>query len=275
MNIKEPRAMAVERYKMLNRSRALLKAQQESWADFLSKPAIGHISAKGRFSFRSSPEVAAEIEAFQNLVESHTHSRDLWMATGGMEEIGDGIRKMRRNMRSAEEYAPIAKHKQETKMYGSHALDRSFPTSQTSLSIHGSGSFDVENPHMVYGRKLHVYVPASWHHSVGSRGLGMVKAGSGYRFIINAKEQTVPWVAEEGLRAYRVHALRVHSRKPSAEDAWVVVTADTNATWENALVDTSERTIKIPHGYNTSLRKAVALVRNRTFNKLENMLDAI
>ena len=44
----------------------------------------------------------------------------------------------------------------------------------------------------------------------------------------------------------RVHALRVQSRKPSAEDAWVVVTADTNATWENALVDTSERKIKIP-----------------------------
>ena len=28
-------------------------------------------------------------------------------------------------------------------------------------------------------------------------------------------------------------------------------------------------------GYNVSLRKAVALVRNRTFSKLENMLDAI
>ena len=52
MNIKEPRAMAVERYKMLNRSRALLKAQQESWHGFLSKSAIGHISDKGRFSFR-------------------------------------------------------------------------------------------------------------------------------------------------------------------------------------------------------------------------------
>lgn len=275
MNIKEPRAMAVERYKMLNRSRALLKAQQESWSGFLSKPAIGHISDKGRFSFRASPEISAEIEAFQNLVESHTHGRDLWMATGSLEEIGDGIRKMRRNMRSVEAYAPIAKHKQETKMYGSHALDRSFPKSQTSLSIHGSGSFEVENPHMVYGRKLHVYVPASWHYSVGSRGLGMVKAGSGYRFIINASDAPVPWVAEEGLRAYRVHALRVERGKPSAEDAWVVVTADTNATWENALVDTAERTIKIPHGYNVSLRKAVALVRNRTFNKLENMLDAI
>lgn len=275
MNIKEPRIMAVEQYKMLNRSRALLKAQQESWSDFLSKPAIGHISEKGRFSFRSTPEVTAEIEAFQKLVETHTHSRDLWMATGGLEEVGDAIRKIRSNMRSVAEYAPLAKHKQETRMYGSHALDRSFPTSQTSLSIHGSGSFDIENPHATYGRKLHVYVPASWHYSVGSRGLGMVKAGSGYRFIINASDAPVPWVAEEGLRAYRVHALRVQSGKPSAEDAWVVVTADTNATWENALVDTSERTIKIPHGYNVSLRKAVALVRNRTFNKLEEMLDAI
>tara|TARA_E500000318_G_scaffold110968_2_gene127882 strand:+ start:1200 stop:2027 length:828 start_codon:yes stop_codon:yes gene_type:complete len=275
MNIKEPRIMAVEQYKMLNRSRALLKAQQESWSDFLSKPAIGHISENGRFSFRSTPEVFAEIEAFQKLSETNTHSRNLWMATGGLEEIGDAIRKMRSNMRSVAEYAPLAKHKQETRMYGSHALDRSFPTSQTNLSIRGSGSFDIENPHATYGRKLHVYVPASWHYSVGSRGLGMIKAGSGYRFIMNGFEADVPWVAEEGLKAYRVHALRVHSGNASAEDGWVVVTADTNATWENALVDTSERTIRIPHGYNTSLRKAVALVRNRTFSKLENMLDAI
>ena len=50
--------MAVERYKMLNRSRALLKAQQVvAW--LLSKSAIGLISDKGRFSFRASPEISA------------------------------------------------------------------------------------------------------------------------------------------------------------------------------------------------------------------------
>ena len=257
---------------MLNRSRAFLKAQQESWHGFLSKSAIGHISDKGRFSFRASPEISAEIEAFQNLVESCTHGRDLWMAIAAWKRSATASARCAATCVAWKRMRLSPSTRMKPRCMDD--VDRSSPHCE-SLSIHGTGSFDVENPHTVYGRKLHVYVAASWYHSVGNRGLGMIKAGSGYRFIISAKEETPPWVAEEGLRAYRVHALRVQSRKPSAEDAWVVVTADTNATWENALVDTSERKIKIPHGYNVSLRKAVALVRNRTFSKLENMLDAI
>ena len=77
---------------------------------------------------------------------------------------------------------------------------------------------------------------------------------------------------EGSLRAYRVTPCAfVH--KPSAEDAGCRHRRHQH-TWENALVDTSGAN-QDPHGYNVSLRKAVALVRNRTFNKLENMLDAV
>ena len=201
----------VERHNLLQKVRVLLSAEKEAWRTFLSSEAIGHITSEGRYSMRADKEILDELDAFQNKINHLMTGRDLWMATGKLDETS----------------------------------------------------------------RLHVNVPVSWFKNVGRLGLGLIKAGQGYRFIMNASEETVPWVAEEGFRAYRVHAVKVRGKKASAEDAWVVVTDHTNSTWETPLVDLTSRKVAIPHGYNTSLRKAVALVRNRTFNRLEEMLDAI
>ena len=266
----------VERHNLLQKVRVLLSAEKEAWRTFLSSEAIGHITSEGRYSMRADKEILDELDAFQNKINHLMTGRDLWMATGKLEETADTIRRLRRMARSVEDYAPIAKHKREAQTYSTHALNRAFPTIGTAAHVYGSGSLDVDGPHSVYETsRMHVNVPVSWFKNVGRLGLGLIKAGQGYRFIMNASEETVPWVAEEGFRAYRVHAVKVRGKKASAEDAWVVVTDHTNSTWETPLVDLTSRKVAIPHGYNTSLRKAVSLVRNRTFNRLEEMLDAI
>ena len=266
----------VERYKLLQKVRALLSAEKNAWREFLSIEAIGHITSEGRYSMRADKYILDQLDAFQKEIGHLMAGRDLWMATGKLEETADTIRKLRRMARSVEGYAPIAKYKREAQTYSTHALNRAFPTIGTASHVYGSGSLDVDGPHSIYETsRLHVNVPVSWFKNVGRLGLGLIKAGQGYRFIMNASEETVPWVAEEGFRAYRVHAVKVRGKKASAEDAWVVVTDHTNSTWETPLVDLTSRKVAIPHGYNTSLRKAVALVRNRTFNRLEEMLDAI
>ena len=268
-------AYTQEMHKHLEFLRAEIEDTAKRWSPYMDRTTAGKMAGDGRYSY-SHRHVTEELD--ERLSQLCGGSKDSFWAIGHhLDSMGDAIKKIR-NIRRGHptdvQYEPLRKHRDKTEAVFANAISRCFPRAATRIR-NGQPHAETENPGKKYSARHYVSVPISWYRSVGTKGIAMVKAGDGIRCVIYARQNNVDWVTDEKMVCFNVTTFSIKHNKSTVEDGWLVVHEDTLLSEFEPLMDWGERTVAKPHAYNVNLRKAVSLLKSRTFNRLVDMLDDI
>jgi hypothetical protein len=262
-------------HKHLEFLRAEIDDTAKRWSPYMDRATAGKMAGDGRYSY-SHRHVTDEMEEL--LSGLCGGSKDSFWAIGHhLDSMGDAIKKIRNIRRghpSDVEYEPMREHREKSATMFDYISGRCFPRANIKARTGGVHA-ETENPGNKYSARHYVSVGIGWYRSVGSKGIGMIRAGDGIRCVLYARQNDVGWVADEKMVCFNVTTLSIKHNKSTVEDGWLVVHEDTLLSEHDPLMYYGDRTVAKPHAYNANLRKAVSLLKSRTFNRLVDMLDDI
>ena len=134
------------------------------------------------------------------------------------------------------------------------ALETTFPSMRWAVVPSKQLSFEYKN--RFYGDNT-VSVRITWDRKVKQNNIEVVKAGDGFRFIMDANEVELRRLNEEGIRAYKVQALKVKHKQGEIEEGWVLA------------YDYDD---KIISAFHAELGRAESLINRRIKDTIEKIL---
>jgi hypothetical protein len=115
----------------------------------------------------------------------------------------------------------IDKAMEATELYASTELKSAFP----SMSWYVTSSLNSgvsANKQRSYTSDIDVHLPVTWSKKIYDKGIALVKAGDGMRFIMNSQERKLSRVNDDGIRAWSVVSMKVKGKQPYMENGWVM-----------------------------------------------------
>jgi len=108
-----------------------------------------------------------------------------------------------------------------TELYASTELKRAFPSMfwYVTSSLSGGVSANLQKSYM---SDVDVHLPATWAKKIYDKGIALVRAGDGMRFIMNSQERKLSRINDDGIRVWSVVAMKVKGKKPDIEAGWVM-----------------------------------------------------
>jgi len=209
MNASDRRLEEVVRY---NRLCHLKKASDNMKDTFGFTGSFSKEAAKGR------QYAMTEYKEYRQMVEDYGDDT-AYSAVNTYSKICHSISYHRRMLR---EYTACGVLEDAAKMslqYAAAALTMTFPSMNWSCSTGSELSFTRKTTY--YGDHT-VGIKITWHRKVKEKNIEMVKAGDGWRFIMDATEVKMPRLNDEGYVAYKVDALKVKSKQAEIEEGWVL-----------------------------------------------------
>ena len=178
------------------------------------------------------------------------------------------IRKIRLERREVEPYRPMARHEKDSRRAASATLDSAFPRSRFNLWIRGEDEnhddINVTTDGSDYWTRNDVTVSQAWSKTVYERGIPIINASNGLRFIMSAKQEDVRGVTE-ATTVYRVKAFGIKNKRAFREDGWLMVHG--NSTQMQPVWDFTESEKKYAqnnvHAFHVDLSKCRALFDRR------------
>lgn len=176
------------------------------------------------------------------------------------------IRTHRMGARFYEPYEPMKKHVVETTRHANNLLrenwSRCIGLNAYCLEngFHGGDneSFVDHEKTSDYTGKNDVYLKLTWNKTVFERGIAMVMAGSGKRFVMSAKRFDFDSIPETAT-AFKIKSVTWKKSVPTIEIGWLLV----HNFDKSPLLDDKLNTLKV-HAYGTNLQSAVQLLNRRT-----------
>ena len=169
-------------------------------------------------------------------------------------KICKGINFIRRQLREYEKSGALDDAEKKSVSLACVALETTFPSMRWSVVPSKQVSFEYRNSY--YGDNT-VGVRITWDRKVKQKHIEVVKAGDGFRFIMDADEVELRRLKDEGIRAYKVKALKVKHKQGEIEEGWVLA---------------YEYDDKIISAFNVELGRAESLINRRIKDTIEKLL---
>lgn len=258
--------------------RLLKRAAQfrAQWQDDVDIGVINAILAHGVYSvYRAKQAVCDSMDSAEDTLKQLTGGRDAWRSfTDGGTHLGDAIRNMRRKRKNRTEYAPVIHALEASKNHADAALGAGFQRSRTKvMKVGKGGTVGLEVEESGHYISNHITVGASWFRSVANRGMSLINAPDGLRFVLRSSPRDVMYVDDDGMNAWQVTVIGFKHGKGFSQDGWVVTHKSTEHDYLHPLVDPESRNTVIPHSFGLTLQKAHSLLKSRTVRHLTKMLD--
>ena len=207
-----------------------------------------------------------------NLRSIHRDASDaLWEYLNNLHHAMVQIRLQRRE---ADPYRPLARHEKDSRRAADAVLNAAFPRSRFDLWIKGDKSapratqngrkVGVTTDGSAYWVRNHVTVSQAWSKTVYERGIPIINASNGLRFIMSAKQEDVRGVTE-ATTVYRVKAFGIKNKRAFQEDGWLMVHGNSTKTqpvWD--WIETEKKYAQNNvHAFHVDLSKCRALFDRR------------
>lgn len=199
-----------------------------------------------------------------------------------IDEWSDGIVKIRRERKDVDKYQPVKTSIKDGQKFASNILGTLFPRSNYQINSHDKKDYSERSENGwvfctdvdAYYPINHLRLPVTWYSKVYKKGLAVIKSTKGQRFVVSAEEFKASWLDDEDMTAYRVVSTAPHKKLASVEDGWVVVFNQQKPSKKSPLFSSDDNYIDalLPHSYNTTLPKAVSLLRRRVTS---HVLDTV
>lgn len=258
--------------------RLLKRAAQfrAQWQDDVDIGVINAVLGLGRYStYRMVRTVGDKLDEAESTLRQLTGSKDAWNAfADGGTYLGDAIRNMRKNRKHRTEYAPVVHALEASKRHAETALNVGFQRSRTKvMKVGKGGAVGLEVEQSGHYIDNHITVGASWFRSVANRGMSLINAPDGLRFVLKSSPRDVMYVDDDGMNAWQVTVIGFKHGKGFSQDGWVVTHKSTEHDYLHPLVDPESRDTVTPHSFGLTLQKAHSLLKSRTVRHLTKMLD--
>ena len=177
---------------------------------------------KGGSRYRMS----GDADAFNDsLIDIHRDASDAFFEY--VHNLQRSIQQIRLGRREVEAYRPLARHEKDSRKAAGTVLDLAFPRSRFDLWIKGERHAEdkevgVSTDGSDYWVRNHVTVSQAWAKTVYERGIPIINASNGLRFIMSAKQEDVRGVTE-ATTVYRVKAFGIKNKRAFQEDGWLMV----------------------------------------------------
>ena len=141
---------------------------------------------------------------------------------------GAGMLESIQDLRSRTRYVPephgiISRARESTDLYASSALNVAFPSMHWDAKSSLGGDISVQKKEKSWSRKeLEVSLPVTWVSRVHDKGISLVRAGDGMRFILNSEERYIDRFNDDKIRVFSVLALKVKRGEATTENSWVM-----------------------------------------------------
>ena len=137
------------------------------------------------------------------------------------------MHQIRYGRRKVEAYRPLERHEKDSRRTADMTLSTTFPRSRFDLWIKGDKpehgrEIGVTTDGSDYWVRNHVTVSQAWAKTVYERGIPIINASNGLRFIMSAKQEDVRGVTE-ATTVYRVKAFGIKNKRAFQEDGWLMV----------------------------------------------------
>lgn len=249
---------------------------REQWRDDVPVEVINSILEHGRYSYKSTKQVGEKMEEAETRMLYTTGSRDAWDAFAQYAgSLGDAIKNIRRDRKRRDIYAPVLRAVEYSRTIASAAVANGF--SRTSINVEKSSSDNpvglfVYEGRSRYSMKNYIYVGATWGRTIGDRGMALINAPDGLRFVLKCSPRNVMYVDDDGMNAWQVTVIGFKHGKGFTQEGWVVTHKSTEHDHLHPLVNDSRKS-EIPHSFGFTLQKAHSLLKSRTVRHLTKMLD--
>ena len=172
----------------------------------------------GQYAWKSFNYADAP-EGFKHLSEGDQSS---------VARYGAGMLESIQDLRNRTKYVPephgiISRARETTNLYASSDLNVAFPSMHWDAKSRLGGEISVKNNEKSWSRKeVEVSLPVTWATRVYDKGISLVRAGDGMRFILNAEERYIDRFNDEKIRVFSVLALKVKRWNAEMENSWVM-----------------------------------------------------
>lgn len=129
------------------------------------------------------------------------------------------IRDIRRSMRPVKRESALDREAEESTRYASSQVHDAFPSGSFTVQI-GKASFEPNQS--TYSGDGDIFVPISWNRKVYQRGISVVKAGDGNRFIVDCKARHLTRLAKDNIQAFDVLAIKRYGGNSKMIEATVM-----------------------------------------------------
>lgn len=146
------------------------------------------------------------------------------------------IRKSRASLREIDSISAIEQAGRDSRNNSGYSLSEAFPSASFDVDV-GDAAY---SPSDRYGSDGTITVPLTWDKKVRERGIDVVKAGDGNRFIVNCYPRKLSRLAKENIEAFSVVAIKRHAGAFDMIDA-TVMKYDAGGTSVCSIADTFAR----------------------------------
>ena len=129
------------------------------------------------------------------------------------------IRGIRVSMRPNKRESALDREASESKRYACSQVHEAFPSASFSVGI---GKADFEPSLGNYSGDGAIHVPVSWNRKIYQRGISVVKAGDGNRFIVDCKARHLTRLAKDNIQAFDVLAIKRYGGNSEMIEATVM-----------------------------------------------------
>ena len=131
------------------------------------------------------------------------------------------IQDVREEMRKTDAtQSSIEKAAEATRIYGQSSIGTTFKSASFEVrsDIHTPPSYEKK---IRWSESDKVYLPVTWTRKVYENDIGQVKAGDGWRFVMDCKERKLDRLNDEDIRAFSCLAMKRKNDVVELESAWV------------------------------------------------------
>ena len=129
------------------------------------------------------------------------------------------IRSIRLNMKPTKRPTALDREAEESTRYASSSVHEAFPSGSFTVQI-GKASFEPNQS--TYSGDGDICVPVTWNRKIYQRGISVVKAGDGNRFIVDCKPRNLTRLAKDNIQAFDVLAIKRYGGSSEMIEATVM-----------------------------------------------------
>ena len=118
-------------------------------------------------------------------------------------------------------HSVISKAREATDLYAASQLSAAFPSAKWDVASSLGGETSVRKKKTWIDRNL-VSLPVTWITKVHDKGISLVRAGDGMRFILDAEERNIDRFSIDNIKVFSVLAMKVKRGVPETENSWVM-----------------------------------------------------